>query len=368
MVQQRKLPIYEQGLSLFRSGVVQHADVAPRVQRLLLASVRSHRSGAALDVALMRSVLSMLVDLAGGAAGGSGGAGGGASGVYGMLFEAPLLAESGQFFHDESREVLARSTAPEYCAYAERRLAEERARADAVMHGLTTGRLLSLVECKLVAEHALALIDAEGSGLAYQLEHDRYEDMGRLYRLTAASRTFVAWRPPAELINSERDRERTALPVTVLKDSFKALVMRRGLALLFDAEAAKDPVKLIASLLDARDKYARAVEAGFNGDRAFQLALKEVRHSRCGMLWRLSALHRSCHSAGLRLVPSSSSQCAPVPPIPPLLEPTPAGLRERCEPAGGGPPRRLRPQPHPRGPRLLRGRAAQGRGPLPGRG
>lgn len=276
VVQQRKLPIYEQGLSLFRSGVVQHADVAPRVQRLLLAAVRSHRSGAALDVALMRSVLSMLVDLAGGAGAGSGSAAGGASGVYGTLFEAPLLAESGQFFHDESREVLARSTCPEYCAYAERRLAEERARADAVMHGLTTGRLLSLVECKLVAEHALALIDAEGSGLAYQLEHDRYEDMGRLYRLTAASRTFVSWRPPAELVNSERDRERTALPVTVLKDSFKALVMRKGLALLFDAEAAKDPVKLIASLLDARDKYGRAVEAGFNGDRAFQLALKEA--------------------------------------------------------------------------------------------
>lgn len=280
MVQHRKLPIFEQGLSLFRSGVVQHADVAPRVQRLLLAAVRSHRGGAALDASLLRSVLSMLVDLGGGSAS-AGPGGAGSSGVYGVLFEAPLLAETAQFFHDESREVLARSTCPEYCAYAERRLAEERARADAVMHALTTGRLLSLVECKLVAEHALALIDAEGSGSAYQLEHDRYEDMGRLYRLTAASRTFVAWRPPAELVNSERDRERTALPVTVLKDSFKALVMRRGLALLFDPEAAKEPVRLIAALLDARDKYARAVETGFCSDRAFQLALKEVRPFLC---------------------------------------------------------------------------------------
>jgi hypothetical protein len=99
----------------------------------------------------------------------------------------------------------------------------------------------------------------------------------RLFRLFAAVKTSVTWRPPSELVMSDRDRERSAAPVVVLKDVMKAQIMRKGLALLFDAEAQREPPKLIQALLDLRDKYGRVVEAAFHNDRMYQVGLKEVR-------------------------------------------------------------------------------------------
>jgi len=259
-VQHRKLPIYEQGTVIFRTIVAQHLDVRPRVQRLLLAAVRGHRDGAPLDASLVRGVLAMLVEL----------------GVYVEDWEAPMLGETAAFFHAESRDVLARSTACDYCRFAERRLAEERARAELVMHPTTLPKLLAVLERALVGDHAVTLVEMEGSGLLHQLEHDRVEDLQRTFRLFAVVRQQVPWRPPAELVQSERDRERAAAPVVIIKDVMKALIMRKGLAIVFDAEAQREPVKLVQALLDLRDKFARLVEAAFAGDRMYQTGLKEV--------------------------------------------------------------------------------------------
>lgn len=158
--------MFEQGLLIFRETVAQHPEIRPRLQRLLLAAVRDHRNGGTMDASLIRSVLSMLVEL-----------GIGSTACYAEEFEGPMLAETARFYHDESRDVLGKHTAYEYCRYAERRLAEERQRADLIMHPSSGGKLMSLLEAKLVAEHAIALVEMEGSGLLYQLEHERYEDV-----------------------------------------------------------------------------------------------------------------------------------------------------------------------------------------------
>ena len=45
-----------------------------------------------------------------------------------------------------------------------------------------------------------------------------------------------------------------------------------------DPEVVREPAKLIQRLLDLRDKYVAIVDGGFNSDRPFSVAMKEVRH------------------------------------------------------------------------------------------
>jgi cullin 3 len=302
----RKLPIFEQGIVIFRSVVAQHAEVRGRVQRLLLDSIRRHRNGEAMDVSLIRSVLAMLVEL-----------GISNTSVYVDEFETQMLQQTAAFYHEESREVLASNPVYEYCKYAERRLNEERQRALLVMHPSTVPKLMALLESKLVAEHAIALVEdsrggvsssgssgGSGSGSAgvasstssgttgflWQCEQDRYEDLNRLFRLFASSKQMVVWRPPPELAPSEKDKEKekSSPPVVVLKDVMKAQIMRKGLALVFDPERQKEPVELIQGLLDLRQKYALIVEKAFHNDRLYNTGLKEVSHLR--IRWLLHSL------------------------------------------------------------------------------
>lgn len=87
----------------------------------------------------------------------------------------------------------------------------------------------------------------------------RYADIKRMFRLFSRVKTTVPWRTPDELVQSERDRDRLATPVAVLKDVVKARIIAEGRRLVFDAAAQKEPFTLIQGLLNLRDKYAAIV-------------------------------------------------------------------------------------------------------------
>jgi cullin 3 len=332
--QQHKLSIFTQGVVVFRATVVQHADVRPRMQRLLLAAVRTQRGGGTVDAMLVRSVLAMLVEL-----------GVGSMSAYAEDFERPMLEESAAFFSRDSRAALAASSAPDYVKYAERRLADERRRAELLMDASTAPKLSELLERTLVADHAVALVEMEGSGLLHLLELDRVDDLQRLHRLFAAVRAPVAWRPPPELATASGANaaaERSLLPVAILKDGMKAQIMRKGRAIVFDAELQKEPAKLIQALLDLRGKYARIVDVAFGGERMFALGMKEV---------RARARARARAAGGLR------RSLRPAPPPSRPLPATPPGLRVGRQRAGGGPAIVGGQQRRARVPGAVRGRA-----------
>ena len=304
-MQHRKRPIFDEGIVIFRETVAQHEDVRARVQELLLSALRIHRGGGAMNSSLLRGVLGMLIDL-----------GVGASPVYQDEFESPMLVAAESFYHSESREVLSSVTAAEYCRYAERRLAEERSRADDIMHPSTVPKLLRLVEDSLVAEHVCALVEMEGSGLVAMIAGNRLDDIARLHRLCAPVKTAVAWRLPPELCTADRERERAAAPAAILKDVLKSEIIRAGVAALFDpdAESSRDPCKLVQSLLDLRDKYVAIVDGGFSGDRIFSVAMKEVREAaraaRTPAVMRVTHIVHAHHTAR---VPATASLPAVAP-------------------------------------------------------
>jgi hypothetical protein len=222
------------------------------------------------------------------------------------------------------------------------------------MDASTAPKLSELLERTLVADHAVVLVEMEGSGLLHLLELDRVDDLQRLHRLFAAVRAPVAWRPPPELATASGANaaaERSLLPVAMLKDGMKAQIMRKGRAIVFDAELQKEPAKLIQALLDLRGKYARIVDVAFGGERMFALGMKEVR-----------ARARARAAGGLR------RSLRPAPPPSRPLPATPPGLRVGRQRAGGGPAIVGGQQRRARVPGAVRGRAHEARLPRGVRG
>jgi cullin 3 len=149
VVNNRKLGTVDLGTTLFRDCVLRNDAIQPRVQRLLLTSMRSARDGELVEPLLIRHVLSLLVDL-----------GLGTTTVYIEEFERPFLEQTEAFYREESADVLSRNNSTvEYLKYAERRLSEELSRADALMHVVSAQRLVDLIQRQLIAAHALRLVD-----------------------------------------------------------------------------------------------------------------------------------------------------------------------------------------------------------------
>lgn len=101
--QQKKPHIYDLGVALFRDIVVADERIRPRMRRELLADVRRERTGEVIDRGLLRSVLTMLVEL-----------GVNALRVYEEEFEEGFVAETVEFYRTESQEFISSNTCPEF--------------------------------------------------------------------------------------------------------------------------------------------------------------------------------------------------------------------------------------------------------------
>lgn len=177
------------------------------------------RKGAVLDIALIRGVANMLVELG--------------LQVYTEVFEEPFLQQTAAFYADESSSYIAVNTTPDYLRLAEQRLLAERDRGASFLHPQSMSRLqailertliagacsghdsvvlvvhahdcsqlhtspprpsLSLVSAdtidlishpaaslppRLAADHAITLLEKEGSGLLTMLERDSRDDLAR---------------------------------------------------------------------------------------------------------------------------------------------------------------------------------------------
>lgn len=61
--QHNKTKVYDMGLQIFRDAIARHDRVKDRLRNLLLENIRREREGQLIDRILMKSTLSMLVDL-----------------------------------------------------------------------------------------------------------------------------------------------------------------------------------------------------------------------------------------------------------------------------------------------------------------
>lgn len=245
--QQRRRPVYELGLHLFRITVWEHPKVQPRVTELLMSAIASERAGLLTDDrSLLKANLGMLLEL--GQAD--------SSNVYEKDFEQLFLTSTAEFYQNESLTYLSQNTATDYVTKATKRLDEERERAVALaLPNSTEGPLQHIAETELIEKHARTLVDMEHSGFASLLRDDtKLEEMGDMYDL------FV--RVPASVDN--------------LRDALADRIKADGKALITDQEKGNsDPPAFVRGVLSMRDRYDKVVSVSFRGEKKAKKRMRE---------------------------------------------------------------------------------------------
>lgn len=245
--QQRRRPVYELGLHLFRITVWEHPKVQPRVTELLMSAIASERDGLLTDDrSLLKATLGMLLELGNSDL----------STVYEDHFEQLFLGTTAEFYRQESLSYLSRNTATDYVTKATKRLEEERDRATALaLPASTEGPLQNIVETELIERHARTLVDMENSGFAASLKDDtKLEDMKEMYDL------FV--RVPASVDN--------------LREALGERIKADGKALINDQiKGNSDPPAFVRGVLSMRERYEKIVAISFRGEKKAKKRMRE---------------------------------------------------------------------------------------------
>eukprot|EP00741_Cyanophora_paradoxa_P016671 tig00020934_g16100.t1 len=238
---QKKTPVYELGLEVFRDVVTRAERIQSRVLHLILSLIHKERTMEMVDRPLLKQVMQMFVEL-------------GRETVYVEDFESYFLAESCNFYQIESQQFIASNSCPDYLKKAEARIKEETARVAHYLDPSTEPKIRNTVETELIAKHMRHLVEMENSGLVAMLKDDKIEDLARMYDL---------FRRVPQGLNTMRD---------VLGTHLRAV----GKAVVTDEERLKDPVAFVTSLLELKDKHDRVIQQAFGNDKSFQNTLNQA--------------------------------------------------------------------------------------------
>lgn len=233
----RKTPVHELGLNLWRDNVIHSNKIQTRLLNTLLEYILKERTGEVINRGLMRNVIKMLMDLG--------------PAVYQEDFEKHFLDVSADFYRVESQDFIECCDCGDYLKKAEQRLNEEIERVSHYLDVSSEVKITNVVEKEMIANHMPRLVHMENSGLVNMFIDDKYKDLGRMYNL---------FRRVSDGLSTIR-----RVMISHLRDTGKQLVT--------DPERLKDPVEFVQCLLNEKDKYDKIINLAFNNDKTFQNAL-----------------------------------------------------------------------------------------------
>ena len=240
---QKKTPVYERGLQIFRDEVCRNARIKDRLLHMLLDLVQRERTGEMIERGLLKTITSMLVELG--------------RDVYTRDFESPFLSASATFYQAESQEYIAQNSAADYIKKAEQRLQEEADRVAHYLDAATEAKIREVAERELIGRHMRTIAEMEHSGVVAMIEDNKLDDLKRAYEL------FKRVTQPTS-------------GLTVIRESMAAHVRARGTELVSDEERNRDPVAYVTGLLALRDKYEAVIKDAFSDDKQFKNALNKA--------------------------------------------------------------------------------------------
>lgn len=240
--QQKKRPVYDMGVLLFRDHVVRSGGVNQRLKKILLENVHKERTGEVIDKSLMKNCLSMLVDC-----------NVTSTEVYEEEFERDFLNETRTFYQQESQDFISQNTVPDYLRKIETRIWQEEARADSYLDKTTKPKLKAVIQEELIVKYAQRLVEDEKTGCVPMFQANRLDDLGRMYTLFS----------------------REAKTLDEIRNAMGKLIRETGTNIVRDKENLKNPTLFVQHVLDTRTKYHNIVQVAFKNDRNFARTLKE---------------------------------------------------------------------------------------------
>ncbi|CAI5727400.1 unnamed protein product [Peronospora destructor] len=245
VTQKRKLPVYDNGLHIFRDVIVRHDSVRDRLRTRLLLSIERERHGELIDRDLIKSILRMLIDL-----------GVHSNAVYEKEFEKFFLDTTLDFYRAEAQTMLDIATCSEYLEKAEQRLNEEGARVLHYLNPSTEHKLKAIVETQLIKNQAKALVEMEHSGCVALFRDGKTQALRRMYSLFR--------RVPSTLA------EINDCVLQYIKTTGEEVVKTQ-----LNPETALDASQFVEKLLRLREKFVGFLLVCFFDDPQFHKSIKQ---------------------------------------------------------------------------------------------
>jgi cullin-4 len=224
--------IWDLGLHVFATLVVQPDEVYSRLQEGLLALIERERRGEDVPRPLLASLLRMLSAL----------------GLYSSPFETAFLAHSRAYYSAEGASQIAGPDMAAYLHWVHARLREEGDRVAACMQENTRRPLVSVVESVLLAP--LCLETVVERGLDGLLDENRVDELRLAYALFGR-------------VNS----------LALLEVGFNSYLKRVGVEIVADKERDKT---MVQELLDLRARCNTVVQVAFQDSVEFHESQKRA--------------------------------------------------------------------------------------------
>lgn len=245
VTQKRKLPVYDNGLYIFRDVIMRHGNVRDRLRSRLLLCIERERQGELIDRDLIKSVLRMLVDL-----------GVHSHAVYENDFEKYFLETTLDFYRAEAQTMLDVATCPEYLEKAEQRLNEEGARVLHYLSPSTEHKLKAIVETQLIKNQAKALVEMEHSGCVALFRDNKSQALRRMYSLFRRVQSTLP--------------EMSGAVFLYIKTQGDELVKTQS-----HPETASEASQFVEKLLALREKFVHFLSDCFFDDSQFRKSIKQ---------------------------------------------------------------------------------------------
>lgn len=279
VTQQKRRPVYELGLHLFRVTVWEHPCVRNVVIDLVLEAIARERSGQLLDDrgASVKQIINMLLEL---------GRADYAVLVYQEDFERIFLSRTQEFYHIESLQYLSNATASQYVRKAVERIEEEKIRAITLqLPQTTTGPLQTIVQTEWIERHAVQLVEMESTGFsALLLEAGANTGIGGTTQsnasATGSSGVSTLLESDDKVLQDMREIyelfARVPASVDHLRDALADRIKTTGRKLIHDQMTGQaDPAAFVRGVLHMRQQYENVVQVAFLNEKKAQKRMKE---------------------------------------------------------------------------------------------
>ncbi|KAA6398309.1 MAG: hypothetical protein EZS28_006166, partial [Streblomastix strix] len=163
------LSLQQRAFNIFKEQVFNNK--IKLIQSLILDNIDQERSGETINIILMKNSVDMLIDLDP------------TLQQFYNILEIEFLQRARAFYQQFAQSSLQQDSIPDFMIKCETAYSVESMRIDNYMNKRTEPKIREVLDEELLKKNVDLLINSKESGFRLLLEHDRFEDLGRMYRL-----------------------------------------------------------------------------------------------------------------------------------------------------------------------------------------
>lgn len=221
-----KPQVLEMGMQLFRSKIVEHEGIWPKLTRLSIDIIQRDRLGENVNRMLLRDVVTMLAEV----------------GCYKHVLEDEFLKMSRAYYRQLAIELTSSLSVGDYLKKVDEKMHLEGHRIEYYLVEVTRPLIEDILRKELLESQISFILDSE-SGFKSMLRDERHQDAKLMFHLLGYCDTANAQ----------------------MRSSLKQFVYEVGKQYVNDKERQQNPISFTQGLIELKNKFDQFVAISFEG-------------------------------------------------------------------------------------------------------